>query len=285
MRLDARELAAIFAGGFLGAIARAELVEALPHDPGEWPWATFVVNVAGAFMLGYFVTRLQERLPLSAYRRPFLGTGLCGALTTFSTMQLELLRMLDGSHIGLAAGVRGGEHRGRLPRRGGRDQPRPAGELHVSLPLVLGIGLFGAVGAIARFLLDGAVSARASSSFPWGTLVVNLTGAFALGFVTGQLSGDAQLLVGTGLLGGYTTFSTWMFESHRLGEDGELRAGVAQSARLAHRSASLAVWLGPDAVSGVKLTVYFGERDRAGDRFLADALCDIFAAHRLPPAS
>jgi len=96
----------------------------------------------------------------------------------------------------------------------------------VSLPLVLGVGLFGAVGAIARFLLDGVVSARASSSFPWGTLVVNLTGAFALGFVTGKLSGDAQLLVGTGLLGGYTTFSTWMFESHRLGEDGELRAGV-----------------------------------------------------------
>ena len=96
----------------------------------------------------------------------------------------------------------------------------------MSLPLVLGIGVFGAVGAIARFLLDGAVSARASSSFPWGTLVVNLTGAFALGFVTGKLSGDAQLLVGTGLLGGYTTFSTWMFESHRLGEDGRLRAGA-----------------------------------------------------------
>jgi fluoride exporter len=101
---DARELAAIFAGGFLGAIARAALVEALPHDPGEWPWATFAVNVVGAFLLGYFVTRLQERLPLSAYRRPFLGTGLCGALTTFSTMQLELLRMLDGSHLALAAG-------------------------------------------------------------------------------------------------------------------------------------------------------------------------------------
>ena len=102
MKLDARELAAIFAGGFLGAIARAGLVEALPHDPGEWPWATFVVNVAGAFMLGYSVTRLQERLPLSAYRRPFLGTGLCGALTTFSTMQLELLRMLDAGRDGLA---------------------------------------------------------------------------------------------------------------------------------------------------------------------------------------
>jgi CrcB protein len=104
VKLDARELAAIFAGGFLGAITRAELVEALPHDAAEWPWATFLVNVAGAFMLGYFATRLQERLPLSAYRRPFLGTGLCGALTTFSTMQLELLRMLDGRHLALAAG-------------------------------------------------------------------------------------------------------------------------------------------------------------------------------------
>lgn len=103
MRLDARELAAVFAGGFLGAVARAGLVEGLPHHAGQWPWATFVANVAGAFALGVLVTRLQERMPLSAYRRPFLGTGLCGALTTFSTMQLELLRMLEGRHLGLAA--------------------------------------------------------------------------------------------------------------------------------------------------------------------------------------
>ena len=113
----------------------------------------------------------------------------------------------------------------------------------MSLPLILGVGLFGAVGAIARFLLDGVVSARADSSFPWGTLVVNLTGAFALGFVTGKLSGDAQLLVGTGLLGGYTTFSTWMFESHRLGEDGELRASVVNLLGSLILGV-LAVWLG-----------------------------------------
>jgi fluoride exporter len=53
--------------------------------------------------LGYAVTRLQERLPLSAYRRPFIGTGVCGALTTFSTMQLELVRM----PVGLAAAYAG----------------------------------------------------------------------------------------------------------------------------------------------------------------------------------
>jgi CrcB protein len=104
MQADRRELAAIFAGGSAGAIARALVADWLPAQPGHWPWATLAVNLAGAFMLGYFATRLQERLPLSAYRRPLLGTGLCGALTTFSTMQIELLRMLDRDCVGLAAG-------------------------------------------------------------------------------------------------------------------------------------------------------------------------------------
>ena len=104
MTVDRRELAAIFAGGVIGALARLGLVEAFPPTPGHWPWATFVANVVGALALGYFTTRLQERLPLSAYRRPFLGTGLCGALTTFSTLQLELLEMLDHGKDGLAAG-------------------------------------------------------------------------------------------------------------------------------------------------------------------------------------
>jgi CrcB protein len=101
-RIDPREVAAIFVGGFAGAVARAELAEALPYRVGQWPWATFLVNVVGALLLGYFATRLQERLPVSAYRRPLLGTGLCGALTTFSTMQLELLSMLDTNRVGMA---------------------------------------------------------------------------------------------------------------------------------------------------------------------------------------
>jgi CrcB protein len=103
-RVDRREIVAIFAGGALGTLARAALVEAFPHPATAWPWPTFGVNIAAAFLLGYFVTRLTERLPLSSYRRPLLGTGLCGGLSTFSTMQVEILKMLDAGAWGLAAG-------------------------------------------------------------------------------------------------------------------------------------------------------------------------------------
>jgi fluoride exporter len=103
-RADGREIAAIFAGGALGTVARAALSEAFPHAPTAWPWPTFAVNIVAALLLGYFVTRLQERLPLSSYRRPLLGTGLCGGLSTFSTMQVEILKMLDAHAWGLAAG-------------------------------------------------------------------------------------------------------------------------------------------------------------------------------------
>jgi len=103
-RPDRRTVAAIFAGGALGTLARAALAEAFPHSATAWPWPTFAVNIVAAFLLGYFVTRLQERLPLSAYRRPLLGTGICGGLSTFSTMEVEILKMLSAHAYGLALG-------------------------------------------------------------------------------------------------------------------------------------------------------------------------------------
>lgn len=101
---DRWELAAVFVGGALGTLLRAGVAEAWPHSPTRWPWSTFMVNVLAAALLGYVITRLQERLPPSTYRRPLLGTGLCGGLSTFSTMQVEILRMLDAGAYLLAVG-------------------------------------------------------------------------------------------------------------------------------------------------------------------------------------
>lgn len=99
---DRRELGAIFVGGAIGSGLRTLLAQALPVHGAQFPWATFADNLVGCLLLGYFVTRLQERLPVTAYRRPLVGTGFCGALTTFSAFQLELLQMLDHGAIGLA---------------------------------------------------------------------------------------------------------------------------------------------------------------------------------------
>lgn len=79
------------------------MAQAAPVGTGSWPWATFAANIVGALLVGYFVTRLQERLPVSTLRRPLLATGFCGALTTFSTVQIELLKMADRHDWALAA--------------------------------------------------------------------------------------------------------------------------------------------------------------------------------------
>jgi fluoride exporter len=102
--VNLRELAAVFAGGAAGAVARAGLLEAMPPEPGAWPWATFAANLAGTFALGLVVARL----PAAGLGRPLLGAGLCGALTTFATMQLELLSMLDAGRGALALLYAGG---------------------------------------------------------------------------------------------------------------------------------------------------------------------------------
>jgi CrcB protein len=103
----------------------------------------------------------------------------------------------------------------------------------------IGVGVFGAAGAYARFAVAAAVTTRRPGAFPWGTFVVNLTGGFALGVLTGAgVTGAALFVVGTGFMGGYTTFSTWMVETQRLGEDAEI--GLATAYLLGSMVAGLA---------------------------------------------
>lgn len=106
-RADRAILAAIFAGGFCGTVVRALVAEALPYEGGDWPWATLLVNVAGALVLGYVVTRSEARREPLRHAGPLLGNGFCAALTTFSALQLELPEMLDDDRCPLAAAYAG----------------------------------------------------------------------------------------------------------------------------------------------------------------------------------
>jgi fluoride exporter len=87
----------------------------------------------------------------------------------------------------------------------------------------VGAALFGALGALARFRLDSTLSSRFAMDFPIGIFVVNITGAFALAVLVGaSVSHRALFVLGTGFMGGYTPFSTWMVQSERLGEAGDV---------------------------------------------------------------
>jgi len=110
--------------------------------------------------------------------------------------------------------------------------------------LVLAVALAGGLGALARFLLDGTVSTTVPAEFPTGTFVVNVSGALILGLLAGaSLEGDTLTIAATGVLGSYTTFSTWMLESQRLGEDGEFEV-MALNLALSVAAGLVAVWAG-----------------------------------------
>lgn len=115
----------------------------------------------------------------------------------------------------------------------------------------VGVAVLGGAGACCRFLLDGIVSERTGRAFPVGTLAVNLSGALLLGLLAGlAMEGDALVLAGTATLGSYTTFSTWMLETHRLGEDGRLALAVINAVAslvLGVAAAALGRWIGARA--------------------------------------
>jgi CrcB protein len=86
----------------------------------------------------------------------------------------------------------------------------------------VGVAVVGGLGAIARFLVDAWVGSRTGRELPFGTFVVNISGSFVLGLLEGvALHGNALIIAGTATIGSYTTFSTWMLETQRLGEEAE----------------------------------------------------------------
>jgi fluoride exporter len=91
----------------------------------------------------------------------------------------------------------------------------------------IAVALLGGAGALARFLGDARVAAITGRTFPFGTLVINLSGSLVLGVLFGAaVQGDSYALAGTATIGSYTTFSTWMYETQRLVEDGEGRSAA-----------------------------------------------------------
>jgi fluoride exporter len=95
-------LVAVALGGAIGAPLRYGLSQLVPNNADEFPWATFVTNVSGSFVLGVVLIVLVRRFPTSRYARPFLAVGVLGAYTTFSTFAVETDRLVGGGHAGTA---------------------------------------------------------------------------------------------------------------------------------------------------------------------------------------
>lgn len=97
-------LAAVAAGGMIGALSRYSVGLAWPHAPGTFPWSTLAVNVSGCFLIGALMVIILELTEPHRLARPFLGVGVLGGYTTFSTASVELDRLLTAGRgaVGLA---------------------------------------------------------------------------------------------------------------------------------------------------------------------------------------
>ena len=236
-------LGLVVAGGVLGVALRELLL--LPFSTGQagadslvLPAATMGVNVVGSFALGIVIGRLGDRHPLA---RAFIGTGVLGGFTTYSAFAVQTAVLL-GVVPWAGDRARGGLGAARAGRGSARSAPdavadggrrridlRRSGGRAVNGWVFVAAALAGGIGAGLRYIVDVLVVGGRPGRLPLGILVVNITGSFALGVLTGLGAGlvgtDLAWVVGVGLLGGYTTFSTVSAESVLLMRAGETRRG------------------------------------------------------------
>ena len=216
---------------------------------------------------------MTERWPGDRWLRPLVAVGFCGGFTTFSTFAVEIDQRVRHGHAGTAVGYLVASllaglgaalvgitlARGRvLPIPGGPDLPDPdllAGDEPSIRPpgpggaamIILGLLVAGGCGALLRYEVELAVRRRLGPAFPCGTLLINVSGSFVLGLLVGLaehrgVRPAVVTVLGTGLLGAYTTFSTFTFDTVGLTERG--RAGAAA----ANLGASLVLGLGAAAL-------------------------------------
>ncbi|WP_449372470.1 fluoride efflux transporter CrcB [Arthrobacter psychrolactophilus] len=252
-------------GGSLGAAAREGLVLAIPNN-GVLPWAILLANIVGALILGLLLSALTRHashhpsptppshggmLPRRRSLQLLLGTGFCGGFTTYSTLAVGIVSLSGTSISGRKHGHRlwpGHRH----PRRRGHLARHGVGQPLMTPWVFITLAAAGGLGAISRFLLDGAIGRRFQTAFPWATFSINVSGSFALGLLTalaaGQLvSTEWALILGTGFLGGYTTFSTNSYETLRLLQEKRYVASLANALGTLLASvaaAALGFWLG-----------------------------------------
>lgn len=244
-------------GGVLGATSRFALSGHFSPSAG-----TLAVNVLGSILLGFLLYSSEYLGYVSPRTRMFLGIGFLGSFTTFSTFAVQTFQMpplsaslnilgnlaltLGGVFMGRgsAIGLATLQERAVLPsalstvRLPGGTQVRPKAYAIAGLsvlilsPAISGgfpmttelflVGAGGFAGAVLRFLVSGTIPK--AGEIPAGTLAVNITGSFALALITfSSVSGSLIYLVSIRVLGSFTTFSTFAYESFRLMEQGETK--------------------------------------------------------------
>ena len=232
LRRECDVLLAIAVGGVIGAESRYGIDRLLPTSKTGFPWATLTINVLGCLLMGMLMVVLTELIAPHRLARPFLGIGILGGFTTFSSFTVDAERLIHAHRAGLAlayvvgtlvvAALRlgAGDHgrsTGRAAHLGrGPDRDR-AGEVGGVTVLLIALGA--AVGAPLRYIVDRAVRAWHDTTFPWGTLTVNVSASLVLGFLAGSgahVSSAAAALVGTGFCGALSTYSTFGYENQQL---------------------------------------------------------------------